>query len=134
MQSKQTTNTMNISFAVGAMSRDALEDVASDFGIEYTKHTTSDCLRAEVLEAFDEQGEPCTKVEYADAFWGGDFSGVGSHVYVPNALIEAFGGDVELAFGKHTHKDPVHIISYSSDEVFTADGHPFVELAIVEGQ
>ena len=117
---------MYASFEVGALSRDELENLAVDFDIAVNDTLSSDYLRAEVLAKLESQGEPCTQVEYDDNFWGGDYSGVGNHAYVPDALIAAFDGDVDLAFGKLTHKDPIHIVTHTGDQTFSASGQPFV--------
>lgn len=74
-------------FAVGALSRDDLEGMASDLSISYDKHTTSDSLRSDVLASLDKQGEPCVKVEYDCAYTGGDYDGVGTFTYIPLSLI-----------------------------------------------
>ena len=122
---------MQAAFEVGELSRSDLEDLAADFDIPVDQHTTSDELRANVLEKLEAQGEPCTQVEYDDDFWGGDYSGEGKHVYVPEALIHALDGDIDLAFGKFTHKDPIHVITYAADEVYSAAGEPFVGYELV---
>ena len=44
-----------ICFAVGELSRDRLEDCAADVGVEFNKWTTSDDLRAMVIEQAREQ-------------------------------------------------------------------------------
>lgn len=38
------------------------------------------------------------------------------------------GGDVAVAFSKFTRMDPVHMVGYSSDQRFEADGEPLEEL------
>lgn len=46
----------SISFAVGALDRDQLEETASEAGVQYDHLTTDDELRADVLEAARQQG------------------------------------------------------------------------------
>lgn len=57
------------------------------------------------------------QVEYDLQFWGGDYSGVGQFAYVPATLVDELG--VEEAFQAHTGIDPVHIVHYSLDELYT---------------
>jgi hypothetical protein len=45
-----------ICFAIGALSRDKLEDAAADANVEFNKWTTGDELRAKVIEAAREKG------------------------------------------------------------------------------
>jgi len=61
------------------------------------------------------------QVEYDKAFYGGDFNGVGSFAYVPVSSISQ-SCPIEEAFRLVTGEDPVHIIHYSSDELYTASG------------
>jgi hypothetical protein len=64
---------------------------------------------------------PCIRVEYDLAFFGGDYSKVGSFAYLPVANI---GRSVELAFEKQTGHKRVHIIHYSEDERYDSEGNP----------
>lgn len=58
--------------------------------------------------------------EYDLTFYGGDYSDVGKFAYVPAKLCDDLG--FERAFQKHTGYDPCHIIHYSPDELYTAEG------------
>jgi hypothetical protein len=63
--------------------------------------------------------------EYDLTYTGGDYSGVGQHVYVPFYVIEPHLGDEKLvrhAFREHTYIDPIHIIHYQVDQLYTKDG------------
>jgi hypothetical protein len=80
---------------------------------------------------------PCRKVEYDVTYFGGDYAGVGSMVYLPVALIEAHtpynvsdDDGVRRAFQAATGIDPVHIVSYTTDELFTFEGQPFDDGAV----
>lgn len=74
------------------------------------------------------------RVEWSPAFWGeGDFDGPTEVVYIPLTMIEeaasrgeSEGDGVELAFGKLTHQDPIHILHYTFDESYTAAGELIV--------
>lgn len=60
----------------------------------------------------------CRKVEYDLNFFGGDYSGVGSMVYIPNDEDL----DIHEMFRRMTGIDPVHIIHIPLDETYTIDG------------
>lgn len=70
------------------------------------------------------------RVEWSPEFWGeGDFHGETQVAYIPLSMIEqvaasgASGDDgVDIAFGKVTHQDPIHILSYTFDEVYDEEG------------
>lgn len=47
---------MEISFAVGALPRDQLEDAAADLDLNFDKWTSSDEIRASVIEAAHKNG------------------------------------------------------------------------------
>ena len=72
-------------------------------------------------------GDPCYDIEYDQAYWGGLYSNVPEHAYLPVALIEAVG--LEAAFEWLSGQDPVHIINSDSyqGELFTAEGAPWEE-------
>lgn len=60
----------------------------------------------------------CVKVEYDVNFTGGNYSGVGEFVYVPEDVL----GSIESAFTAMTGLDGCHIIHRTSDEKFTIEG------------
>jgi len=60
------------------------------------------------------------QVEYDLNYAGGNYSSVGQFAYIPKELADETG--VEEAFRQTTGHDPVHIIHYSEDELYTADG------------
>jgi len=66
--------------------------------------------------------EPHIQVEYDKDFWGGDYSKVGTFSYVKVSEIERLGS-VEAAFRSKTGSDPVHIIHYSEDDLYDANGN-----------
>lgn len=61
------------------------------------------------------------KVEFDLNYFGGDYSGVGSFVYIPESAVEEHGS-IERAFIAVTGHAPQHIINTYDDERFTADG------------
>ena len=65
----------------------------------------------------------CYQVEYDPAYYGGDYSRVGTLALVPEALVKRFGS-VAAAFQAHTGYNPVHIVHFSEDERYAADGTP----------
>lgn len=71
---------------------------------------------------------PHVRVEFDRNFYGGHYAGLGEHVYVPEALVDVMDGDVAAAFAKFTRIDAVHMVSYTGDERFDADGEPLGEL------
>lgn len=73
---------------------------------------------------------PHVQVAYDTNFYGGNYSGQGERVYVPEALIDLAGGDVAAAFAKLTRVDAVHMVGYTGDERFDADGEHLEELAL----
>jgi len=70
---------------------------------------------------------PHVQVEYDTNFYGGDYAGQGQYVYVPEALIDLMDGDVGAAFAKLARVDAVHMVGYTGDERFDADGEPLEE-------
>lgn len=50
-QLSEATPYTELSFALGAMSRDELENYADESGVAFTKHTTSAELRSLILES-----------------------------------------------------------------------------------
>ena len=72
-------------------------------------------------------GDPHYDIEYDEAYWGGLYSNVPAHAYLPVALIEAVG--LEAAFELQTGLDPIHIINSDSyeGELVNADGSPWQE-------
>jgi hypothetical protein len=73
---------------------------------------------------------PHVQVEYDTNFYGGSYAGQGQHVYVPEALIDLVDGDVGAAFAKLARIDGVHMVGYTGDERFDADGQPLEEIAL----
>lgn len=73
---------------------------------------------------------PHVQVEYDTSFYGGNYAGHGQRVYVPEALIDLVGGDVAAAFAKLARIDAVHMVGYTGDERFDADGEPLEEFAL----
>jgi hypothetical protein len=84
-----------------------------------TGTTTMDLLA--VLKAFPTV--PHIKVEFDLGFFGGDYTNVGKHAYVPLPLVDML--DVEEAFRLTTGHDPVHIVHYESGRFYMADGDPY---------
>jgi len=70
---------------------------------------------------------PHVQVEYDTSFYGGNYAGHGQLVYVPEALIDLVDSDVAAAFAKLTRVDAVHMVGYTGDERFDADGEPLEE-------
>lgn len=64
----------------------------------------------------------CVRFEYDMNYTGGNYSGVGQFAYVPIILCK--DGNYEEAFRQYTGIDPIHIINYSTDELFNEDGTP----------
>lgn len=58
------TDYTEASFFIGGLSRAELEDVASDLGVDYDKHTSSDDLRADVLEAWSQQQDESSQTSH----------------------------------------------------------------------
>lgn len=69
--------------------------------------------------------EPHSRFEYDLNFTGGNYTGVGTFAYVPISLIKEL--TPEDAFSKHTGIDAAHIIHYTTDESFDAEGNEFDE-------
>ncbi len=66
--------------------------------------------------------EQYIQVEFDEEFFGGDYSGVGNFAFVK--LIDVNGlGSVEAAFKQTTGIETIHIIHYSEDELYDANGH-----------
>lgn len=83
---------------------------------------------AEMNAIMSDVDHPHVRVEFDRNYYGGNYGGVGDHAYVPEALIDLMGGDVAAAFSKFTRMDAVHMVAYSSDQRFDADGEPLSEL------
>ena len=49
----ETTTPSEVAFFVGELPRDVLSALADELDVDYTKHTPSDEIRAEVLDAVD---------------------------------------------------------------------------------
>ena len=64
----------------------------------------------------------CRKVEYDTSFFGGDYSGVGNMVYIPDDDDFGLRVDIKEVFQRMTGIDPVHIVHVSLDEEYTFDG------------
>jgi hypothetical protein len=65
---------------------------------------------------------PHVRIEYDLAYEGGDYSVVGQFAYVPASLVEELV-DLEAAFEAMTGYDRNHIIHYSPDELYDAEGN-----------
>jgi len=97
----------------------------------FAKHTEpheSDqvCLDQWVSKVIQER-KPHILVEYDTTYTGGEYSGTGQTVLIPLDLIDTIekeGSDepVHEAFQKLTHMDPMHIVSYSPDEIYNKHG------------
>lgn len=83
---------------------------------------------AEMNAIMSDVDHPHVRVEFDRNYYGGNHDSVGDHVHVPEALIDLMGGDVAAAFSKFTRMDAVHMVGYSSDQRFDADGEPLEEL------
>lgn len=93
---------------------------------ELVASLTSAEMNAIVVDA----DHPHVQVEFDPNFYGGNYAGMGDHVYVPEALVDLMDGDVGAAFAKFTRIDAVHMVGYTSDQRFDADGEPFGELEL----
>lgn len=83
---------------------------------------------AEMNAIMSDVDHPHVCVEYDMNFYGGSYSSVGQHVYVPEALVDLMDGDVAAAFAKFTRIDQVHMVSYVGDQRFNGDGEPLEDL------
>jgi len=64
------------------------------------------------------------QVEYDRNYFGGDYSGVGEFALIPVDEIPKGANGVKRAFEKSTGLHRQHIVHYSEDELFDADGDP----------
>lgn len=85
---------------------------------------------AEMNAILSEADHPHVRVEFDMSYYGGNYDSVGSHVYVPEALIDLMDGDVAAAFSKFARVDAVHMVGYTGDQRFDADGEPLEELEL----
>lgn len=85
---------------------------------------------AEMNAIMCEIDHPHVRIEFDMDYYGGDYTSVGQHAYVPEALIDLLGGDVAAALAKFKRIDPVHMVGYSGDERFDADGEPLEEFEV----
>lgn len=85
---------------------------------------------AEMDAIMSDPDHPHVRIKFDKNFYGGTYAGLGEHVFVPEALIDVMGGDVAAAFAKFTRIDAVHMVSYTSDERFDADGQPLEEFEL----
>jgi hypothetical protein len=85
---------------------------------------------AEMNAIMSDPDHPHVKVEFDMSYYGGNYAGIGTHVYVPESLIDLMDGDVAAAFSKFARIDAVHMVSYTADERFDADGQPLEELEL----
>jgi hypothetical protein len=66
------------------------------------------------------------KVEYDARYTGGEYSGMGETTFLPLPEIKAleehlgFDGAIKALFKNKTGLDPLHIVHYSSDEMYNA--------------
>ena len=68
------------------------------------------------------------RVEYDLLFCGGDYNGTGQFAFIPLNLVNKFSSQsesdgVDLAFSKTTKIDAMHIVHYTLDEVYDANGN-----------
>ena len=70
--------------------------------------------------------KPHIQIEYDVNYYGGDYLKVGQFVYIPLEEIENSPLEekeaVNAAFKRCTGKNPVHIIHWTLDSLYTADG------------
>ena len=72
--------------------------------------------------------EVLIRVNYDPLFTGGEYSGTPQAAMIPLALIQSFQEEdpssdgVDLAFGKHTKIDPMHIVGYNLEDRYNQDG------------
>lgn len=85
---------------------------------------------AEMNAIMSDADHPHVKVEFDMSYYGGNYDSVGSYVYVPEALIDLMDGDVAAAFSKFARIDTVHMVGYTSDQRFDAEGEPLEELEL----
>ncbi|MBY0240066.1 MAG: hypothetical protein K2X55_12195 [Burkholderiaceae bacterium] len=83
---------------------------------------------AEMNAIMSDVDHPHVCVEYDMNFYGGNYSSIGKHVYVPEALVDLVDGNVAAAFSKFTRIDAVHMVSYVGDQRFGGDGDPLEEI------
>lgn len=92
------------------------QELGADELEDYTDHSELD-------ESSDYNGA-CYRIEYDLNYTGGEYTKFGKYAYVPAELVFALNG-VHQAFEKHTGIDAIHIVHWSSDELFTEDGEEF---------
>jgi hypothetical protein len=102
--------------------------VALDNWLHATDHTPESYLTGEddLADPCCRAGVPvgaCIQVEYDRHYTGGDYNRNGQFAYVPCELVGRLGS-VEAAFRQLTGHDPVHIVHYDPDELYTTDGKP----------
>jgi hypothetical protein len=66
------------------------------------------------------------RVEYDEDFFGGNYSKTGSFALVKLVDVNSLGS-VEAAFKASTGIETIHIIHYSLDELYDADGELWEE-------
>lgn len=66
--------------------------------------------------------EPHIRVEYDKNFCGGDYSNTGDFALIKLSDVDVMGG-VEKAFKATMNINPIHIIHYSEDDLYDADGN-----------
>jgi len=112
--------------------RASLEDDGGFVESEFNSQVGADLFEYDtdtdelVLVEAEVRKTPHIRVEYDLAYYGGDYSGVGQFVLIPEGLTFAFSG-VEEAFEKVTGYNRRHMVHYSTDERFDADGMEFLE-------
>lgn len=113
----------------------AMVEEAKQAGINHIRFEVYGCLQTYsgpkvFFSKFDDLGlsgldlkvvGPHQKVEYDRAYFGGDYSGVGEFVFIPESVIEQLGS-VQAAFLEVTGIPAHHIINTYDDERFTSDG------------
>lgn len=69
-----------------------------------------------------EVADSCFRVEYDETFFGGNYAGTGQFAYVPFSLMSE-EVEPEDAFERHTGISRQHIIHYSLDDSYDAQGN-----------
>lgn len=131
LQNSTQSRHVAYSAALRALDDGQLMGLSEDFSLASQSSPAE--LSSAILAALDAQGEPCIKVEYDASFTGGAYEGCGELSYIPISLIDASAAEmgsyedgILTAFRTHTHFDPVHVVHYEQDEVFTSTGKKFV--------
>lgn len=101
---------------VGVSGRDWSTSQNAAFAASFTS--------AEMNAIMSAPDDPHVQVEFDRNYHGGEYAAVVEPVYVPEALIDLLDGDVAAAFAKFTLLDRAHMVGYTGDERFDANGEP----------